>query len=176
MASVTKVRVEAGWSGSALVIKPLGPCTVAICGDVLNYLKRLSAAEVTDIYFDLSEAGAIDSTFAGFLVALATSGTDAPVPAAHLLAPSEPVVQALERMYVLGLFDVCPAMPQPPTEWQELPAEPLSSEKLTDLVIEAHQELINADRRNAPAFRTLVATLQASKKRKPADGASGPQP
>jgi hypothetical protein len=168
MAGAKQVRVEAGRSGAAVVIRPLGPCTVAICGTVLSYLKRISIAETTDIYFDLSQADGIDSTFTGFLVALVTTEADSPVPAIHLLAPSQPVVTALERMYVFALFKVASAIPQPPTEWQELTAEPVSSEGLTDLVIQAHQELINADKRNAPTFRTLVATLRASQERKPA--------
>ena len=166
MAGAKQVRVEAGRSGTVVVIRPLGPCTVAICGAVLNYLKRLSIGDTSNVYFDLSQADGIDSTFTGFLVALVTTETDTPIPAIHLLTPSEVVVRALERMYVLALFDVVSAIPEPPAEWQELSPEPVSSEGLTDLVIQAHQELINADKRNAPAFRTLVATLRASQKRK----------
>lgn len=162
MAGAKAVRVEVGRSGGVVVIRPLGPCTVAICGTVLNYLKHIRTADTTDIYFDLSQANGIDSTFTGFLVALVTTEADSPVPAIHLLAPSEAVVAALERMYVLALFDVVAAIPQPPTEWQELAAERVRSEGLTELVVQAHQELINADKRNAPAFRTLVATLRAS--------------
>jgi hypothetical protein len=97
------------------------------------------------------------------------------VPAIHLLNPSPQVVQALERMFVLALFDVVEAAPQLPAEWEDLPTAPVSSEGLTDLVIQAHQELINADKRNAHAFRTLIATLRASQRRESAGGADRPQ-
>ncbi|HUU83497.1 MAG TPA: hypothetical protein VM243_08340 [Phycisphaerae bacterium] len=166
MAGAQRVRVEAGRNGSIVVIRPGGPCTVAICGAVLNFLKKICVAETSDIYFDLSRAQGIDSTFTGFLVALVTTESDSPIPAIHLLAPSKPVVTALERMFVLGLFDVVEEMAQSPADWQEVEPAPVSPDGLSDLVIQAHQELINADQRNAPAFRTLVATLRASQKRK----------
>ena len=83
------------------------------------------------------------------------------------------VIQALERMYVLGLFDVVASLPEVPNEWQELSPAPVSTEGLTELVVQAHQELINADKRNAPAFRTLITTLRASQNRKSTDGVTG---
>jgi hypothetical protein len=168
MSGANRVCVEAGRLEATVVIRPLGTCTVAICGPILNYLKTLHTSDTADIYFDLSRSNGIDSTFAGFLVALVTAESDRPIPAIHLLAPSKAVVKALERMYLLPLFDVVSTVAEPPTAWEELADAPVTGEGLTDLVIQAHQELINADKRNAPAFRTLVATLRAHQKRKSA--------
>jgi hypothetical protein len=142
----------------------MGSCTLAIAGLVQDGLKQYRRPEATDLYFDLSRADAIDSTFTGLLLSLVTSKADASVPAIHLLAPSPPVIKALQGMHVLPLFDVGSSISDPPAQWQELTGEGPGREQLTDLVIDAHQHLIDADPRNAEAFGRVVDGLRARRR------------
>jgi anti-anti-sigma regulatory factor len=148
-----------------MVIRPMGSCTMAIAGLVQSRVKRCRRPQTTDLYFDLSQADAIDSTFTGLLLSLVTSKADADVPNVHLLAPSASVMDALGRMHVLVLFDVCSSMANPPTEWQELTADPAGPDELTDLVIDAHQQLIDADPRNVKPFGRVVEGLREQRAR-----------
>ena len=148
-------------------MQPVGSCTLAIAGLVQEGVKQCRRPETTDLYFDLSRADAIDSTFTGLLLSLVTSKADASVPAIHLLAPSPPVTDALQRMHVLPLFDVCSSMPDPPEQWQELAGEGPRREQMTDLVIDAHQRLIDADPRNAEVFGRVVDGLRARRRPRP---------
>jgi hypothetical protein len=128
-------------------------------------VKSFRKPEVTDIYFDLTDAGGVDSTFTGLLLSLATCRNDPARPAVHLLRPSPAVITALNRMYVLSLFDVCQSAPEAPADWQDLMPEKPLPEKTADVVIEAHEKLIDADPRNESAFRPVVEGFRAERER-----------
>ena len=162
MAGGTRIPVLVGERAGSAFIKPVGACTMAIAGLVRKHVDGLRRPDTTALYFDLSQASAIDSTFTGLLLSLVTFKADASVPAVHLVAPSGEVVEALERMYVLRLFDVCTALPDPPPEWRELAGQSTDRAQLTDLVIDTHQQLIDADPRNAKPFTRVVEGLKRS--------------
>ncbi len=165
MAGGTKIPVHVGCSGAAIVIRPVGLCTLAACKVIKPCLANLKSSDADDLYFDLSEAASIDSTFTGMLLAQAREKTDPPGPAVHLLNPSPPVVEALERMHVLTLFDTCTSLPDPPTNWTELTGEESDRAVLADMVLQAHQCLADADPRNAETFRPVIEGLQAEQRR-----------
>ncbi|HEY3242290.1 MAG TPA: hypothetical protein VGM03_02975 [Phycisphaerae bacterium] len=126
----------------------------------------------TDIYFDLSEAAGIDSTFTGLLVSIAIRRKEANLPAVHLLSPSRSVREALSSMHVLALLHTCTQAPAGPIEWQDLPHTPEAPEPMRELIVDAHESLIQADPRNAAEFGPVVAGLRQQDQ--PQDSAAEP--
>ena len=165
MAGGTRIPVLVGQDRGRVFIRPVGSCTLLICGLINDCLEKLGRPATTDVYFDLSEVDAIDSTFTGLLVSLAKVGDDRSGPATHLLNPAPPVVEALERMHVLSLFDRCTSVPRVPTRWHELTGEAADRDKLAELVIAAHEQLIEADPRNTEVFGPVVEGLRAERRR-----------
>jgi hypothetical protein len=160
MAGGTAIPVAIGRAGSQVIVKPAGRCTMSICGDVRRLLESLRPPTTSDVYFDLSEAIGIDSTFTGLLVSVAVRRSDADRPAIHLLSPSEAVLGALRCMHVLPLLHVCAEPPGGPVEWQELPHAHDAAGAVRELIVGAHESLIEADSRNAGAFGRIVAGLR----------------
>jgi hypothetical protein len=114
---------------------------------------------------DLSQVEHVDSTFVGLLLGRARVKGDASVPKLHLLDPSEAASHALRRMHVLQLFDVCDSISDPPTRWRELSGGTSDRHELADLVIDAHEHLIDADGRNAEVFRRVVEGFRAERRK-----------
>ena len=148
-----------------VAVKPLGRCRIGVCDVFQRFVRRFHTPDTTDIFFDLSGAESIDSTFAGILVALATKKRHPETPDVHLVHPSPSVTNTLTTMHVLPLFDICEAMPDSPTQWTALHAEPLRPDQVPDLVIDAHQALIDADERNEAEFGPVVDVFRAEQQR-----------
>ena len=166
MAGAAQVLVAVSRAGGPVTIKPQGACTAAICGTIENYVRQFRTPDTTDIYFDLSGADTIDSTFAGVLLSLALKKEDSHLPDIHLVCPSPRVLNTLKILHVVSLFDICDAQPDPPTEWAELPTESADPCYFVDRVIQAHEELIDADERNLPAFGRVVEGFRAEQMRR----------
>lgn len=154
-----------GEPGSAAV-KPTGRCTMGMCATLRDHVRGVSVGENSDIYFDLSETEYMDSTFTGFLLALARRKLGDAPPVLHLVQPSEKALEVLETMGVLSLFDIRPAMPNAPIEWTELPVSGPLADEVGDLVIDAHEELIDADPANAAKFGPVVDAFRSERDRR----------
>ena len=166
MVDGSPIPVQVGRCGGGMVIRPAGPCTVLLCDRLRSYLENLGETEISDLYVDLSAVDWLDSTFAGFLVSLAVGRNCQLKCPVHLLKPCAGALEALERMHLLRVFNVADQLTEEPAEWTELPEKPASEERVADLVIQAHENLIEADPRNAPAFRPVLDGFRADKEKR----------
>jgi len=137
---------------------------MTICEALGSFLKTCCRPEATDLYFDLSSVDWLDSTFVGFLLSHGVKNIDASRPAIHLFAPSAQVLDIFRTMHVLRLFDICDRVPAP-AEWRELPKQCPTPSRVADLVIDAHEELIQADPRNASTFQPVVNHFRSFRER-----------
>ena len=167
MAGGTSIPVLIGVKDGRVLIRPVGPCTLVACDLLGPTLEGFHKPDTTDVYFDLSQAETIDSTFTGMLLGLLTGRKGPATPAVHLIRPTPRVVDALEQMHVLRLFDVCDSMPGTPDELNPLTTRPGDLAKLRDLVIDAHKDLIEADPRNAATFGRVVSGLENERRDRP---------
>ena len=167
MAGGTSIPVLVGVKDGRALIRPIGPCTLVACDLLGPTLEGFHKPDTTDVYFDLSQADTVDSTFTGMLLGLLTGRKGPATPAVHLIRPTPRVVDALEQMHVLRLFDVCDSMPDAPAELNPLTAQSGDREKLRDLVIDAHKDLIEADPRNAATFGRVVSGLENERRDRP---------
>lgn len=167
MASQKHISTVVGRSDNHVVVKLYGACTAILCERVQACMAELINSDISDVYFDLSEVNWLDSTFVGFLVSLVTRKSRPSTPDIHLLDLSGGAAQSLANIHVLRLFDILDAAPVTPTEWRELPANPVDSTQVGKLVIESHEALIQADERNAPTFQHVVDLFRTNQ---PSDG------
>ncbi|MCB9851925.1 MAG: STAS domain-containing protein [Phycisphaerales bacterium] len=139
-----------------LLIRCGGRCTMGVCPAIRATISDRSTNPLEHIYIDLSGTESIDSTFTGFLLALRRGKATPDAPALHLVAPAPNVLRSLELMQVRRLMDIVDAMPAEDVEWTALAAEPLDAAQSGELVIDAHEELIEADERNRAKFGHVV--------------------
>ncbi len=149
-------EVTVGRTGESVVLRVQGRCTACSCDALQGFVRQIDRATVPDLYFDLEHADWIDSTFAGFLMALAVGKAGPAVPTVHLLRPSEHARDALRKLHVLRLFDVRDDVTPRPEEWQPLNLARPPADALGDLVVRSHEALIEADQRNAPTLGPVV--------------------
>ena len=165
----SQTAIYVGQCRKLAVIRPHGRCTALVCTGLRQYLQQMIRPGVEDVYFDLSDAEWLDSTFIGLLISYVQRKSDPQVPAIHLVRPSKAVLDNLGSMYVLPLFDVCDAPPEEPTGWTRLPDPAASAEQLADVVVSAHESLIDADERNEAAFGGVVKTFRSEMDRQRTD-------
>mgnify|MGYP001050336798 CR=1 FL=1 len=161
MAGGTHIPVEVFEAEGVSVVRPTGPCTIAICETLTRYVQQVGERGVRELYLDLSGAEWLDSTFTGLLLALAT-GKRRPQVRVYLHRPSESARKALENMHVASLLPVVDQLPPHGPNGRLLEPVELSAARTGELVIDAHEELIAADARNAPRFGPVVDVFRKS--------------
>lgn len=156
MAQHNATSIRLGRCGQQAVVQLSGPCTAAACDRLRHGLSDIHPPDYTDLSVDLSKADWIDSTFAGYLVSFARHKDQAHCPTLHLIHPSEKARYALEMMHLLPLFDVRDNPPVQPESWEDVESAETEALYFQDLIIDSHQALIDADRRNASTFDKVV--------------------
>ncbi len=170
MPGETRILVAVTDAPRAVFVKPVGPCKMGICPALREFMQAEIAASSAHLYFDLSDAESVDSTFTGFLLSLAKQAGGGQGGAVHLFQPSDKVREALATMHVLRFFDVRPEALRPPGNWRVLSAAPGAAQRAADEVIEAHERLIEADQRNAAEFEGVVDAFRAEREHKKPPG------
>lgn len=166
MSCDSKILVAVSDSRPTVAVKPIGVCKMGICQTLRRFVEQYEAPNKTDVYFDLSAVEFVDSTFTGFLLGLATKKNRPSAPDLHLVSPSAKALDTLRGMHLLPFFDICDKMPHPPGEWTVLAAEPVNADGAADLVIETHEQLVEADPRNADQFGRVVEVFRSERNRK----------
>jgi hypothetical protein len=146
-----------------VIFKPQGRCSAVLGNAIRQYFRRLPPDAGCDVYFDLSNADMLESTFAGLLLSLARQRGSTAVAAVHLVRPSSVAVSSLRNMNVLSFFDVCESADGLPDTWIRLAADAGNPDELAELIIRAHETLIAADSRNEAAFGPVVRGFAAAR-------------
>jgi hypothetical protein len=129
---------------------------------------------------DLEQCQGMDSTFLGVLGGLGLRLRDLGYPSAiQVINISARHVELLQTLGLDRLLDIHaggPALPEA-TDFHPLPdadithqAHPLTKDEAADLILEAHDDLIRANERNAPQFKELTQTLREALERRRARG------
>ena len=116
-----------------IVFRPDGRCSALLGHAILRFIRSGDIGPEDDVYFDLSAADALESTFAGMLVNLARQGQKRGRPFVHLVTPSQLVIDALQQLGVIKYFDVCSSLPVSLETWNSLPIEQGNPDDLADL-------------------------------------------
>lgn len=152
-------QIQYGRLDNVLAIKVEGPCTAVQAARVQRLLHEYMTASIAEIYFDLSRACYMDSSFAGRLLSLALQNREEAGPRICLYGMPAAVEDALRKMHVLHFFHVEAGIPAAISEWMPFSARDTELDELAELVIEAHEKLMEADPRNAETFGRVVEGL-----------------
>lgn len=158
----SEIRVRVDTEAGRTVIQPVGACRAGVCPSLRAYLDWAQPPAIREVYFDLSETEFVDSTFIGLLLSTVRppSGGDRPM---HLVGPSGEICKLLHLMHLESVFHIIDALPPAEGAWQTLSTQCEDTDALADLIIDAHQALIDADARNEPAFRRVVDGFRAKR-------------
>ncbi|MBX3395280.1 MAG: hypothetical protein KF841_07915 [Phycisphaerae bacterium] len=150
--------------GDAVLIKAIGPCRMGVCPALHTFIQCHKKPDRSHLYFDLSEAESIDSTFAGLLLSLAMRKSDPSLPELFIVSPNERVLASINGMHLTRFFKICDAMPVARPNWNPLKSPTGNEPTLADTVLEAHEKLIEGDSRNQAAFGRVVEGLREERK------------
>ena len=156
--------VLAGYSadGGTLFVRPLSPCNAKIAGMIKQQLPALIRPKTAVVVFDLSDVAAADSTFIGLLLMLRRRSADAH-PDLRLAGVTAPVSRALDLMHLLPLFEFCEPAPEDLAGWTRLNGEALAADQLAEIVLRAHESIVEADARNAAEFGRVIEGFQSTR-------------
>lgn len=147
-------------SGDALVIEPGASCSVGLCPSVQSAVGRLRTPSISRIVIDLSRAQRMDSSFIGLLVGMLGRKTGQTPTTVQLCRPNDEIRTILANMGVLVLFEIVDHLPEAGLDREEIPVRIDSTDALADLVIDAHENLMEADPRNVDKFEPVVRGLR----------------
>jgi anti-anti-sigma regulatory factor len=144
----------------ALVIDPGTTCSVTVCPAVHAAICRRRTPVISRIIFDLSEAIRMDSSFVGLMVGMMGRKADRPPAVVQLFRPGREILRTLETMGVLHSFEAIDHLPPVDAGWEEIPVCVDNTDDLCDLIIDAHENLMEADPRNVDKFEPVVRGLR----------------
>ena len=146
--------------GAVAQIRVLGRATFKISQDLKQFcVKAVQQQNTKDIICDFSECTAMDSTFMGVLAML---GLESRGKCAIMFVNVSPANRKLlDGLGVSRLFRFA-TEPVPEVTWNTLctaAEKAVASRETAELVLQAHQTLMNVDAGNIPKFRSVVDML-----------------
>lgn len=125
---------------------------------------------------DLGPCLGLDSTFLGVLAGIGLRLREIGHPSAiRVINLSPRQAESLQTLGLDRLFDIKPGVQPVPddADFHPLPnadvtqlAHPLTKDEAADLILEAHDNLMRADERNAPQFEELTKSLREALERR----------
>jgi len=178
--------ISAGCSENRVYIRVAGRGTFQNSQPLRQFALQKIDEGAQEFIVDLGQCQGMDSTFLGVLAGIGLRLRRDGKPATVHVANIDP--RNLELLRTLGLdrlltVNSSTLPPLAETEYRELPdtdlaglEHPVGKDETADLMIEAHDNLVRADERNAPKFRELTRFLQERAERRRQRPESGRQP
>lgn len=156
-------RVLIGILDNEYIIKVIGKGTMEFCSDLFQYVTNMMEKQPIDnIYFELSSATYLDSSFIGVIVSIQKKlRTIRPESNVILLNPSEKVKDILITM---GLFEIMPIQEESGLKNIEVSGE--IQKKLEknyrdiQVLLESHQNLMELSGENRKKFSLVEEMLK----------------
>lgn len=145
------------------VIKMVGDVRLTLCISFDQFIDTMfNQQDFADVFFDLSEAEAIDSTTLGLMAKIALQGRDryGITPLVYSSNPS--INRLLQTMGFEEIFTIVSELNAPVAADQSLASQNIEESRVKNKVIEAHKILMSLNQDNREAFRNLVKMLENS--------------
>ena len=165
MSETTKVlvgKIDAGY-----IVMVNGRGTMEYCSDLFQFLStKIDNEKIDDIYFELSNANYLDSSFIGVIVSIQKKCKKQENGDVIILNPSQKVKEILETM---GLLEIMPL--QEGKNYQNMEMSKEIESKLEknyhdiELLLQSHQNLMELNDENRKRFSLVRDMLEKEKER-----------
>ena len=176
--------ISVGCTGNRVYVRVVGRGTFQNSQPLRGFALDMIDRGCKEFIVDLGQCQGMDSTFLGVLAGiglrLRQNGNHGQV---HILNVNSSNMELLQTLGLDRLFNMDNPMidgsknsPPAGTDFQRLPdsdvnvvGKPLNKNETTDLMLEAHDNLVRCDDRNAPKFKDLTKFLREKIERRDAD-------
>ncbi len=146
-------RLVGGWNNRTCIIRLRGRVTWQLASTLRDMMKRAFSSEADRIAIDLAECEGLDSTMLGVLLQHAAT--------VIVQQPGPHIVEQLRDMGILDQLTIGHD-PLPPIERPILIEATESQEVCSELILSAHEALMEASVSNRQRFGDVVAALRPS--------------
>lgn len=177
--------ISVGCANKIVYVRVVGRGTFQNSQPLRRYAMERMNDGCSEFVVDLANCDGMDSTFLGVLAGiglrLRQDRSDDKLHVVNVSARNLQLLQTLGLDRLFGIDDTGgnPGNGQPPadTQFQRLPdsdvttlTTPLNKNTTAELMLDAHDNLMRADQRNAPRFRDLTKFLRQKTEKRKADG------
>jgi anti-anti-sigma factor len=142
-----------------LYVRAQGHVTAALCADLrfIVFARFEAQPTITGMYVDLSGCTYMDSTFMGLLVGFHKRLTKAQAGKLRIVQPTKTALELLSGLGLLSLVDVIEEAVPFPSEMDDVLKTRSTG---VDLLMKAHENLMELSDENAKRFSTLHSVLK----------------
>jgi anti-anti-sigma factor len=175
--------ISVGRTKSRVYVRVAGRGTFQNSQPLRNFALDMIEQGYKQFVVDLSQCQGMDSTFLGVLAGiglrLRQNGNRGEIQIVNVSTSNMELLQTLglDRLFsvVASMIDTGKDQPPADADFQKLPetdpekpGKPLNKNQTSDLVLEAHENLMRCDERNAPKFKDLTKFLRGKIKQRKA--------
>lgn len=167
MATTTAGQIWVGTLGPEVFLKVEGRATHAIAPALRRCLTELEEGGARSFRLDLGGCSYVDSTFLGVLAGCCLRLRDRPNARFMITAISPRCQEGLRTLGVDRFCQIATDTVEPPHELHQLPVPKEMGDAWADVVLEAHQALVQVDEANAERFDDVIRMVRESLSRSP---------
>ncbi|MFN4244838.1 MAG: STAS domain-containing protein [Brevinematia bacterium] len=154
------------FTADGILVKVVGKGVVEYCRDLKEDLEKLiSEYEKLNIYFDLSEATHLDSTFIGLMVVFDKKLSNSNKGNFFILNPQTKIIEILSSMDLIDILKITNVNVHIIGKYKDVQANIQKDIVELKLLIETHNHLIQAGERNKEIFSSLEKVLKEELKK-----------
>jgi anti-sigma B factor antagonist len=168
--------ISVGCANSRVYVRVVGRGTFQNSQPLRRFALEKIGQGQEEFVVDLGQCQGMDSTFLGVLAGIGLRlRQNNHTTTVHVVSISSRNLELLQTLGLDRLFTMNSSAPTPlaETAYHKLPdtdltqvTHPLDKDETTDLMIEAHDNLIRADERNATKFKELARSLREAVERR----------
>lgn len=154
------------FTSDGILVKVIGKGVVEYCRDLKEDLEKLvQEYEKLNIYFDLSKATHLDSTFIGLMVVFDKKLSNSGKGSLFILNPPPKIIEILSSMDLIDILKITNIDVHVIGKYKDVQANIQKDIVELKLLIETHNHLIQTGERNKELFSSLERALREELKR-----------
>lgn len=163
---MTGSNISIYFTSDGILVKVIGKGVVEYCRDLKEDLEKLiSEYEKLNLYFDLSEATHLDSTFIGLMVVFDKKLSSMGKGNFFILNPQPKIIEILSSMDLIDILKITNVDVHVIGKYKDVESNVQKDIVELKLLIETHNHLIQTGEKNKEKFSFLEKALREELKR-----------
>ncbi len=155
-------QILGGLGQDQLVVRILGFGTMNNSRPLYDYIVGTITSKTKKTFIDLSECDSMDSTFMGTLLVLHDELKECGGEL-HISNCSSYVKDKLSELGICEVLSLLPSTPTMELEWVDIVKADQDNDKRMELVVEAHEQLVEKNEENKGRFATFLSSMRTGK-------------